>query len=81
MTKNRIQKTTVVSAASGAWRVEIAIADTADTARARDVMTLIAVVQGSENPTLSDLQRAALNRARVLIDESTAALAPAESSS
>jgi hypothetical protein len=76
---NQIQKTTVLSAVNGVHRVEIATADRADTENAKEAVTIIAAVRGSENPTLIDLQRAALNRARALIDESTTALEPPKS--
>jgi hypothetical protein len=73
---NQIQKTTVLPGETDALRVEITIADTSDIIDAREAVTLIAVVQGSENPSLIDIQRLAVNRARDLIDEAMRALAP-----
>jgi hypothetical protein len=74
---SQIQKTTVQSAVNGVHRVEIAIADRADTENAREAVTIVAAVAGSENPSMIDIQRAALSRARALIDESMRALQPA----
>jgi hypothetical protein len=75
----QIQRTTVLSAEGGVRRVEIAIADTGDIANAREAVTIVAAVSDSENPSLIDIQREALNRALALIGEATRGFGPARS--
>jgi hypothetical protein len=75
-----LRSTTLKPAANGGMRVEIAIADNDDIALAREALSLVVQVppQG-ENPALTDIHRAALHRARALIDEAIRALAPRQS--
>ena len=72
-----IQKTTVVTEPSGELRVEISIGDMLDTDAARQGIRFVMVVPAAgENPALSAIQIAAMNRARTLLDECIAELAP-----
>jgi hypothetical protein len=77
-----IQKTTVATEPSGELRVEISIGDMLDIDAAREGIRFVAVVpRGGENPALSSIQIAAMNRARALLDQEIRALAPSTSSS
>jgi hypothetical protein len=72
-----IQRTTVAVEPSGELRVEISIGDRLDTDDARQGIRFVVVLpQMGENPALSAIQIAAVNRARTLLDESRNALAP-----
>jgi hypothetical protein len=72
-----IQKTTVVVEASGELRVEISVGDVLDTDDARQGIRFVVVVPPmAENPGLSAIQIAAMNRARALLDQCVASLAP-----
>ena len=72
-----IQKTTVVVEPSGELRVEISIGDMHDTDDVRQGIRFVVVLPSAgDNPGLSAIQIAAINRARSLLDECIAALAP-----
>jgi hypothetical protein len=72
-----IPKTIVEVGPSGELLVEISIGDTLDKDGARQGIRFAVVLPSmGENPSLSAIQIAAINRALVLLDETKAALAP-----
>jgi hypothetical protein len=72
-----LRSTTLKPAADGGLRVEIAIADNDDIALAREAMSLVVgLARLSENPSLTEIHRAALQQARAIIDRCIAELAP-----
>jgi hypothetical protein len=73
----KLRSTTLKQAADGGWRVSIAIADNDDMELAQEALSSeVVVARLSENPSLTELHRAALLRTRAIIDECIAALAP-----
>ena len=72
-----ILSTTIKPAGGDDMRVEILLSDNANIEHAGEVMSLaVRVPRQGENPSLDDIRRAALRRARTAIDECIAALAP-----
>jgi len=71
-----IRSTRVTPAAGGGLRVEIEIRDNADIATAQEAVSLATTVQAAENPSLLELQLAALSRMRDVIEERMHALRP-----
>jgi hypothetical protein len=75
-----LRSTTLKPAANGGWRAEVAIADNNDISLAQEALSLVVMVPPlGENPSLIEIHRAALHRARAAIDECIRALAPSPS--
>jgi hypothetical protein len=75
-----IRSTTLKPSPDGGLSVEVSIADNADMALAKEVLLLaVRVPRLSANPSLTDIHRATLHRARAAIDKCMRALAPAAS--
>jgi hypothetical protein len=72
-----LQKTSVVTEPSGGLLVEIAIGDMLDTGTAREgIRFVVALPRLGENPSLSEIQIAAINRARALLEACSQSLRP-----
>jgi hypothetical protein len=72
-----LRKTTVATEPSGELRVEISIGDTLDTDEPRQGIRFAVVLPSlGENPSLSEIQTAAINRARRELDACIQSLRP-----
>lgn len=75
-----LRSTNLRPAVNGGWHVSIAIADNDDISLAQEALSLeVQVDRLGENPALTEIHRAALHRARAVLDQCIAALAPRSS--